>query len=200
MARFQADHVNRHLIPAFYRFPQAQESEKQAEGAKEVVEAIEKLVEMFGKADEDAPDALGLWIERGELGWVEVMAVPWLFRVTNVLKHYRGFELPKGKRFDAHMDRSLSNEHVKTTCSTEDLYMDSYARYAGNRPNTSQARMPPIQAKGCHEWENRKLAYIADHVYGFVLCLCYFGTENFELHQCSLDIALTWRAILAGAV
>lgn len=31
-----------------------------------------------------------------------------------------------------------NNEHVKATTSTDDLYLDSYERYAQNRPGTSQ--------------------------------------------------------------
>jgi hypothetical protein len=68
VARFQADHVNRHIIPSFYRYLQAQEADKQAEGAKEFVEGIEKLVEMFGKAEKECPEAVGLWKEDGKLG------------------------------------------------------------------------------------------------------------------------------------
>ena len=148
VARYQADHVNRNLIPAFYRYLQAQETDKQVEGAKEFVEAIEKLLELFQKAEKEVPEALGLWREGGKLGWADVMAVPWLFRATNVLKHYRGFELPKGERFDGYMKRLLADEHVQNTCSTEELYLDSYARYAENRPNTSQVANATNSGRG----------------------------------------------------
>lgn len=66
--RFQADHVNRNLIPAFYRYLQAQEEDKQIEGAKDFYEAIEKLVDMFQKAEQETPEAVGLWKEDGKLG------------------------------------------------------------------------------------------------------------------------------------
>lgn len=68
VVRFQADHVNRHLIPAFYRYLQAQEQEKQIEGAKDFLEAIEKLAEMFQKAEKETPEAVGLWRQDGKLG------------------------------------------------------------------------------------------------------------------------------------
>jgi len=80
-----------------------------------------------------------------------------LFRATNVLKHYRGFELPPGTKFNAYIKRLFENPAFKRTCSTEELYLDSYERYgdashrmsslmtsstvhryAFNRPNTSQ--------------------------------------------------------------
>lgn len=68
VVRFQADHVNRNLIPAFYRYLQAQEEDKQIEGAKDFYEAIEKLVDMFQKAEQETPEAVGLWKEDGKLG------------------------------------------------------------------------------------------------------------------------------------
>lgn len=68
VVRFQADHVNRHLIPAFYRYLQAQEEEKQVEGAKGFLDAIEQLVDMFQKAEKETPEAVGLWKDCGKLG------------------------------------------------------------------------------------------------------------------------------------
>ena len=66
------------------------------------------------------------------------MVVPWLFRMTNVLTHYRGFTVPSGDKISAYLKRLFEHPHVKATRSEEDLYLDSYARYAENRPNTSQ--------------------------------------------------------------
>ena len=51
-----------------------------------------------------------------------------LFRATNVLKHYRGFVLPQGARFRAYVDRVVNHPAFKRTCSTEQLYLDSYER------------------------------------------------------------------------
>jgi hypothetical protein len=103
---------------------------------------------MFEKAEKETPEAVGLWREEGKLGWTDVMVVPWLFRATNVLKHYRAFELPIGKRFDGYMKRLLSDQHVLNTCSTEELYLDSYVRYAENRPNTSQVANATNSGRG----------------------------------------------------
>ena len=86
------------------------------------------------------------------------MAPAGLFRATNALKHYRGFVMPQGARFNAYMERLVGHPAFKRTCSTEQLYLDSYersvycpvcaacrdhandvyTRYAFNRPNTSQ--------------------------------------------------------------
>ncbi|KAI9058065.1 glutathione transferase omega class [Trametes sanguinea] len=138
LVRLQADSVNRSLVPAFYRYLQAQDEAKQVEGAKGFVEAIEALLTLFQRAEREGYTQYGLWHERGSLSYADVMAAPWLFRATNVLKHYRGFVLPEGERFRAYVDRVINHPAFKRTCSTEDLYLDSYERYAYNRPNTSQ--------------------------------------------------------------
>ncbi|KAG6811911.1 hypothetical protein H0H92_005309 [Tricholoma furcatifolium] len=153
LVRLQSDHINRNLVPAFYRFLQAQEISAQIEGGKELHTAIEGLIALFERAERDVLNGggvagegelralkkgLGLWVDGGELGLADVMAGPWLFRANTVLKHYRGFALPSGPKTDAYFERLFTHAAFKATCSTEELYIDSYERYAFNRPNTSQ--------------------------------------------------------------
>jgi len=153
LVRLQADHVNRNLVPAFYRFLQAQDPDAQIQGAKEYQTALEDLAAILERTEHEILGGggvsgegekralsigLGLWVEGGDLGWTDVMVGPWLFRSTNVLKHYRGFELPPGPKLKAWLHRLFDHPAFKATCSTEDLYFDSYERYAYNRPNTSQ--------------------------------------------------------------
>ncbi|KAF8629293.1 hypothetical protein AX15_003526 [Amanita polypyramis BW_CC] len=144
IVRLQADHINRVLIPSFYRYLQAQEPEKQIAGGREFHQAIETLVGLFERAEKELADnaklrkSLGLWVNGGELSLADVSAAPWIHRSTNVLKHYRGFELPKGEKFTVWTQRLLNHPSFRATCSTDQLYLDSYERYAYNRPNTSQ--------------------------------------------------------------
>ncbi|KAF9266111.1 hypothetical protein L218DRAFT_858433 [Marasmius fiardii PR-910] len=156
LIRLQCDHCSRSLVPSFYRYLQAQDTEAQIQGGKEFADSIETLVSLFerterelyvnqksGAAGEGERKALraglGLWVEGNEdINMTDVMAGPWLFRTTNVLKHYRGFQMPSGTKFSAYLDRLFNHPVFKSTCSTEDLYLDSYERYAFNRPNTSQ--------------------------------------------------------------
>lgn len=92
LVRLQADHVNRSLVPAFYRYLQAQDSTAQIETGKEFHSSIEGLVALFeraelevlsgggfsGEGEKKAVAAgLGLWVEGStELGWTDVMAGP----------------------------------------------------------------------------------------------------------------------------
>jgi glutathione S-transferase len=153
LARLQGDHVNRSLVPAFYRYLQAQTEEKQIEAGKEFHVSLEGLVYLLERAEREVVGpagtsgegeaitlrkGLGVWIPgESDLGWADVMAGPWLFRAKVVLTHYRGFQLPKGERFNGWLTRLFEHPIFKATCSTEQLYLDSYERCAFNRPNTS---------------------------------------------------------------
>jgi glutathione S-transferase len=52
-----------------------------------------------------------------------------LYRATNVLAQYRGFQLPPSAKFKAWLDRLFNHSAFKSTCSSEDLYIDSYERF-----------------------------------------------------------------------
>jgi|SRR5882762_9255090 glutathione S-transferase len=77
LVRLQSDHINRNLVPAFYRYLQAQGTPAQIEGGKEFHAAIEGLVSLFERAvGENEASAVGLWEEGGQLGWADAMAGP----------------------------------------------------------------------------------------------------------------------------
>ena len=95
--RLQADHVNRSLIPAFYRYLQAQDpgtvipwlgdtcnthtsTEKQIEGGKELFAAIEGLVNLFERGAKETDTDVGLWQDKGKMSLADVMAAPRLLR------------------------------------------------------------------------------------------------------------------------
>ncbi|KAH9955885.1 glutathione S-transferase [Lactifluus volemus] len=142
LVRLQADYISRTLVPLFYRFLQAQDMERQMVYKEEFSAALEHLASLLERQRVSAVTGLGtgsgLWSESGELNWTDVMVGPWLFRASNVLRHYRAFELPAGSKISAWVDRLVAHPSFKATCSTEELYLDSYERYAFHRPNTSQ--------------------------------------------------------------
>ncbi|KAJ7886757.1 thioredoxin-like protein [Mycena leptocephala] len=153
LVRLQCDHISRSIVPAFYRFLQAQEDAAQIEAGREFRSGLETLVTMFERAEREIVQGggaagvgeqkalgagLGLWLDGGDLSLADVMVGPWIFRASNVLKHYRGFEVPTGDKFGAWISRLFAHPAFAATCSTEELYLDSYERYAQNRPNTSQ--------------------------------------------------------------
>ncbi|KAF8318240.1 hypothetical protein DL93DRAFT_2133606 [Clavulina sp. PMI_390] len=144
LIRLQADVTSRNVVPAFYRYLQSQDPERQEEGRQDFLKGIERVIELFERAEnereEEAPK-FGLWQAGGVLSLADVLVGPWLFRATNVLKYYRGFSFSPlteaSPRFEGYLERLLEHPTFKSTCSTEQLYIDSYERYAFNRPNTS---------------------------------------------------------------
>jgi glutathione S-transferase len=141
LVRLQADHATR-IVSAFYRFLQAQVQADQVKAGREFVETLGGIVPLLERADRESAGvenrSIGLWRENGQLSWTDVLLGPWLFRATNVLKHYRALDMSSHGRVSEWIDRIIQNEHFAATCSEEGLYIDSYERYAFNRPNTSQ--------------------------------------------------------------
>lgn len=129
--RLWSDHIDRKIVPAFYQLLQAQEFNKQAEYTKKLQDEIAKIVEV---CDPQGPFFLG-----PQLSYVDIQFAPWMVRLTKVMKHYRGWQDPNpGSRWGRWLEAVETNEHVKNTTSLDELYIDSYERYAHNRPNTSE--------------------------------------------------------------
>jgi glutathione S-transferase len=73
------------------------------------------------------------------MSYVDIMIAPWVLRCSRVLKPYRAWPDPElGSRWGRWVDAIENNDTVKATTSTNELYIDSYERYAENRPNTSE--------------------------------------------------------------
>jgi glutathione S-transferase len=130
-SRLWSDHVNRHVIPTFYRLLQAQETEKQIEFAKSLSEELQKLIDA---ADPNGPFFLGC-----DISFVDIQLAPWMLRLSRVLGPYRSWPSPPpGTRWAKWVEAVENDPSVQATTSDCQLYLDSYERYAENRPNTSQ--------------------------------------------------------------
>jgi len=75
LVRLQSDHINRTLVPAFYRYLQAQDPEAQVAGREEFNAAVQQLVQLFERAEREV-GGTGLWVEGGDLGWADVIVGP----------------------------------------------------------------------------------------------------------------------------
>jgi glutathione S-transferase len=118
--------INRHIIPGFYRYLQEQDPETQAKYAGEFKTEISKLVE--------AADTTGPFFLDQHISFVDVQIAPWVIRLNRVLKPYRGWPEPEAEsRWAKWVEAIENNEHVMATTSSDDLYLDSYERYAGKK-------------------------------------------------------------------
>ncbi|KAF2856185.1 hypothetical protein T440DRAFT_383910 [Plenodomus tracheiphilus IPT5] len=129
-SRLWTDHINRHIIPFFYKLLQAQSQPDQIKHATELRTQIGKLVDV---ADPQGPFFLG-----PQMSFVDVQIAPWALRLKRVLVPYRGWpEAEEGSRWRKWVDAIEGERSVRMTTSTDELYLDSYERYAENRPGTS---------------------------------------------------------------
>jgi glutathione S-transferase len=130
-SRLWSDHINRNIIPSFYRLLQAQDQNDQVTHATELKNEISKLV--------DAANPQGPFFLGQHMSFVDVQIAPWIVRLKKVLMPYRGWPEPEeGSRWGAWVSAIEGDRSVKATTSTDELYLDSYERYAENRPDTSQ--------------------------------------------------------------
>ncbi|KAG9311779.1 glutathione S-transferase [Chiua virens] len=150
LVRLQSDHINRILVPAFYRYLQAQHPPAQTAMGSEFRAAIETLVDLFERAEQEV-GGTGLWKDGGELGWADVMVGPWIFRATNVLKRYRGFVMPQGPKLNAWLERLLEHPTFKSTCST---------RSTGQ--TRAKLRMPSILGGACLKGDKEQSGIVGD--------------------------------------
>lgn len=104
LVKLQGDHVNRILVPAFYRFLQAQDTELQITAGKEFHQAIDTLVSLLERTEREIlggggtsgdgerqalSKGLGLWIEDGDLGWTDVMVAPCTLLLSmRIVQHF----------------------------------------------------------------------------------------------------------------
>ncbi|KAG9558478.1 glutathione S-transferase, partial [Aureobasidium melanogenum] len=137
-SRLWSDHVNRHIVPGFYRYLQAQEEKSQIEHGEELKEQISKLVDA---ADKSGPFFLG-----DKMTFVDVQMAPWVIRLRKVLQPYRGWPEPeKGTRWAAWVNAIEEDHAVRATTSTDDLYEASYERYAASIPIQTGSEAVPVK-------------------------------------------------------
>ncbi|KAE8230608.1 hypothetical protein CF326_g4387 [Tilletia indica] len=152
--RIQTDRLNKSLIPTFYRFLQSQDPQTQVEHGQEFVKEVENFVKSMdrvpsstfkdGQGRTRPNDGGGFWDGSHTPSLVDFSVAPWLFRATNVLKHFRGLELENAldadlkERYVAWQKAVFEHPAWRATVSDEQTYLESYVRYAENRPNTSQ--------------------------------------------------------------
>lgn len=98
--------------------------------ANELRTSVEKLV--------SAADPHGFFFFGSKLSMVDVHAAPHLLRFRRVLTPYRNWpEAEPGSRLRIWLDALEDHPAVKATISTNEVYTDSYERYAENRPGSN---------------------------------------------------------------
>ena len=95
----------------------------------------------------DAAHPSGPFFLGPNISFVDIQMAPWVVRMRKVLKPYRGWPDPEpGTRWAAWVEAIERDPGVKATTSSDDLYLDSYERYAGKAPSTVFSRVKLITA------------------------------------------------------
>lgn len=86
--RFWGDHINERVVPYMYRFLEAQEpGDYRDDSRTALLEGLEELA--------DAMSTEGPYFQGADLTAVDMLLVPFAYRVDALLGHYRDFELPR---------------------------------------------------------------------------------------------------------
>jgi glutathione S-transferase len=68
------------IVPAFYRYLQAQDIEAQIESGKEFLNGVETLIKLFERAENESEDGnCGLWNEGGAPSLADILVGPCVF-------------------------------------------------------------------------------------------------------------------------
>lgn len=101
----------------------------------EAAKTLQVAIDLLIKA---SPSSGPFWLGQ-KLSFVDIQFAPWMLRFKRVLKPYRAWpDAQQGTRWKAWLDAVENDESVRATTSSDDLYVESYERYAENRPGTSQ--------------------------------------------------------------
>lgn len=127
LVRLALQQISSAVVPAFYRFVQAQEPEQQrSEGAK-FVQALQDLYKQWF-----VPGAT--WARGSSFGWVDMALAPWIVRFGLLEKH-RGFKPSDvGTEFAAYTERVLQRRSVRATTSEPEPYEKVYREFTDELP------------------------------------------------------------------
>jgi glutathione S-transferase len=119
LVRLALQHITNVVVPAFYKYVQAQEPEAQEEGGKAFVKALRDLHAQWFLPDSD-------WARGQDFGLVDIALAPWVVRFDLLEKH-RGFSADAvNAQFAAWTRRILDRPSVRATTSLPEDYEKVY--------------------------------------------------------------------------
>ncbi|GAA5866216.1 hypothetical protein JCM3774_004121 [Rhodotorula dairenensis] len=141
LVRLALQQISNVVVPAFYKYVQAQEPVAQEEGGAAFVKSLQDLhAQWFRPGD-------STWARGQDFGWVDIALAPWVVRFDLLEKH-RGFSVDKvNEQFAAWSRRILDRPSIKATTSLPDDYEKVYRRYF---ENTAESEVAKATRKG--EW------------------------------------------------
>jgi len=128
--RLWVDHVNKAVVPAFFRLMQSQEPDKQDAAREEVCTALRTLT-----AQAKGPYFLG-----DEFSLVDIALAPWAAR-DYIHTEHRGYTRDAvGKEWAAWAAQLEARESVRKTASEKQYYAEIYGRYLRDEAQSEAAK------------------------------------------------------------
>lgn len=135
--RITSDYITKKFVPHYYQMLMKKGEDERAEAGKNLLDAVSSLF------DRD-PSSEGPFFGGKSLNMVDIMLAPHAYRVQLILKHYRGFSVPKDtpeqQRFHKWFAALLQNDTFKRTLPEEQRLIDEYKRYADDITNSQVAQ------------------------------------------------------------
>lgn len=125
LVRLALQQISNVVVPAFYKYVQAQEPEAQEEGGKAFVKALRDLHAQWFLPDSD-------WARGQNFGLVDIALAPWVVRFDLLEKH-RGFSADAvNAQFAAWSHRVVHRPSVRATTSLPEDYEKVYRAAASH--------------------------------------------------------------------
>jgi glutathione S-transferase len=135
-SRIWSDHISKKICAAFYSLLQAQEAERIQVNREALLTHLKVFIKAMVPAEE------GPYFFGEQFTTVDIMLLPWVLRLSSVMKRYKDVELPKSseregdegiwERFAKWEAAALARKSVQRTTSDLERYIEVYKRYADN--------------------------------------------------------------------
>ncbi len=90
--RFWMNHINTRIVPYFYRFLKAKGAGEYRDASREgMVEGLHELLAVMSSS--------GPFFNGTRIGAIDILLIPFAYRIETLLGHYRGFTLPTTGEF-----------------------------------------------------------------------------------------------------
>ncbi len=119
--RYWMDHINQHIVPYLYRFLQAKDEDEYRDNSRRhLVQGVKKFAEALSER--------GPYFNGSEVGIVDILLVPFAYRIDVLLGHYRDFHLPLDgecrEKYRRWYESMLDLPAFKTTSTDHENYRE----------------------------------------------------------------------------
>ena len=141
--RYWMDHVNQGVVPYLYRFLQAKDAgEYRDDSRRHLVKGLKKFAEVLSEK--------GPYFNGPDIGVLDILLVPFAYRIDVLLGHYRDFHLPREgegwEKYQRWYESMLDLPVFKATSTDYENYrerlIEFYSPYSQGEGQKDVAQVP----------------------------------------------------------